>query len=233
MSLRTLGGLVLVVGYMVFIGVPGLVIGMFDPRRRLILGITRLWGRLILWVCGVKVAVSGLENLPSGPALYAANHASALDIAIVFGRLPVDFRIIYKKSLNWAPIVGGFLAGARHVAIDRQNAFNARRSLEAAAQRVRGGLSVLVFPEGTRSRDGAVQPFKRGSFVLAQETGVPIVPVSIVGVRAVAPGGILSARPGRVDVHIHPPVPSVGRSTDELAREVREIVVKRCEAPAS
>jgi 1-acyl-sn-glycerol-3-phosphate acyltransferase len=191
------------------------------------------WGRALLRLLGVGVCVSGLEHAPAGPAVYAANHASALDILVVFGHLPVDFRIVYKKSLSPVPLLGWAIWLGGHVPVDRGNPFRARRSLEAAARRIRGGTSVVVFPEGTRSPDGAVRRFKRGSFSLALHAGVPVVPVSLVGVKAVVPHGLSSVRPGLVRVVVHPVVPVEGRSPDEaeaLAEEVRRVVARGCAA---
>ncbi len=185
------------------------------------------WSRLLLRLLRVRVVVSGLEHVPAGPAVYAANHASALDIFVVFGHLPVDFRIVYKKSLSLIPLVGWAIFIGGHVPIDRRNSVRARRSIAAAARRIRAGTSVVMFPEGTRSPDGTVRLFKRGSFALAIDTGVPVVPVSLIGVKAVVPHGLTSIRPGTVGVALHAPVPTAGRAPGEaeaLAEEVRQIV---------
>lgn len=188
------------------------------------------WGRTLLWVWGVEVKVSG--QAPAGPAVYAANHASALDIPLVFAHLPVDFRVVHKRSLYLLPIFGQYLYLGGHIAIDRANPFRARRSLSLAAARIRNGTSVLVFPEGTRNRDAAgVQPFKRGSFVLALEAGVPVVPVSLAGVRQIVPRGLLHIRPGLVLLTLHEPVVTAGLTVDEaaaLAERVRAVVVAGC-----
>jgi 1-acyl-sn-glycerol-3-phosphate acyltransferase len=189
------------------------------------------WSRLLLRILRVRVRVSGLEHAVAGPAVYAANHASALDILVVFGHLPVDFRIVYKGWLSVVPLLGWAIWLGGHVPIDRSHPFRARRGLDAAARRIRGGTSVVVFPEGTRSPDGAVRRFKRGSFSLALEAGVPVVPVSLVGVKAVVPRGLPSVRPGLVRVALHPVVPVEGRSADEaeaLAEEVRRVVARGC-----
>jgi 1-acyl-sn-glycerol-3-phosphate acyltransferase len=191
------------------------------------------WSRLLLRLLRVEVRVSGAEHVPAGPAVYAANHASALDILIVFGYLPVDFRIIYKRSLSLIPLLGWSIWLGGHVPIDRRNPLRARRSLAAAARCIRGGTSVAVFPEGTRSHDGSVHRFKRGSFSLALEAGAPVVPVSLAGVKAVVPRGMTSLRPGRIRVQIAPAVPVAGRAPEDveaLADEVRRIVVAGCEA---
>jgi len=208
-------------------GAATLVAGVVDRTGRTCRRLAGTWGRIVLVGLGVRVEVSGAENVPGGPAVYAANHGSALDVPILFGYLPVDFRIVHKRSLYLVPVLGWTLWLSGHVGIDRGNAFRARRSLEAAAERVRSGTSVAVFPEGTRSPDASVRPFKRGSFVLALAAGVPIVPLSLVGVKRVVPRGLLTLRPGTVRVVIHPPVPTAGRPAEDaaaLAEEVRRVV---------
>lgn len=205
-------------------------------RRLLARRLAGSWSRVILWAWGVEVQVRG--SVPAGPAVYAANHGSALDIPIVFGYLPVDFRVIHKRSLYYLPVFGQYLYLGGHIAVDRSNPFRARRSLSRAATRIRNGTSVLVFPEGTRNRrgDAAVQPFKRGSFVLAVEAGVPVVPVSLAGVKRVAPEGLLRLRPGRVVLTLHAPVPTDGLTVDEagaLGDRVQAVVAAACGADAA
>ncbi len=217
----------------VLFGVPAVLSGLVDrsgcwPRR-----IAGAWGRTLLRLLGVRVVVMGVENLPHGPALYAANHGSALDIPIVFGHLPVDFRIIHKRSLYVWPILGQFLYLGGHIGVDRSHPFKAKKSLEQAADRIRGGTSVTVFPEGTRSRQESLRPFKRGSFLLAIQAAVPVVPVSLGGVASLVPRGLLSVLPGTVTLTLHPPVSTAGRSAEEatlLADEIRAIVSAACRA---
>jgi 1-acyl-sn-glycerol-3-phosphate acyltransferase len=192
------------------------------------------WGRALLRLLQVAVEVSGGENAPAGPAVYAANHASTLDIPLVFGYLPADFRIVFKRSVGFIPVLGWAIRLGGHVPIDRSNPFRARRSLERAARRIGSGTSVVLFPEGTRSATGRVGRFKRGSFSLAIEAGVPVVPVSLVGVKAVVPRGIPSVRPGLVRVRLLPPVPSAERALEEVdafAAEVRAMVARGCGQP--
>ncbi|MET0556510.1 MAG: lysophospholipid acyltransferase family protein [Vicinamibacteria bacterium] len=195
-----------------------------------------MWGRALLRLWGVEVLVEGVP--PQGPAVYAANHGSALDIPIVFGYLPVDFRVIHKRSLHYLPILGQYLYLGGHIAVDRGNPFRARRSLSRAALRIRAGTSVLVFPEGTRNRrgDGAVQPFKRGSFVLAVEAGVPVVPVSLSGVKRIAPDGMLRMRPGRVVLTLHAAMSTEGLAFDDAGAfgdRVQAVVAAACRADAA
>lgn len=224
MRLRVFFGFLVVVFWMFGVGSVGLLIGVWEPRRRLLLWITRGWARIVLLCAGVKVQVEGAQHVPAGPAVYAANHVSALDIPLLFACLPADFRIIHKDSLYWAPVIGQYLYFGGHVGVDRKNAFRAKQSLKRAAQRIREGMSVAVFPEGTRSPDGRLQDFKRGTFVLALDAGVPVVPVSLIGVKALVPEGLVRARPGRVILRLHAPVPTSGRSAEAVAEEVREII---------
>jgi 1-acyl-sn-glycerol-3-phosphate acyltransferase len=229
--LRVLLSVPVAVACTVALGLPSIAVGLVDHGGRFARRAAGAWGRILLVTWGVRVVVSGRENVPAGPAVYAANHGSALDIPILFGHLPVDFRIIHKRSLHYIPVLGAYLWFGGHIGIDRESAFDARRSLERAADRIRHGTSVAVFPEGTRSPDGSVRTFKRGSFVLASNAGVPVVPVSLAGVKRVVPRGLLRLQPGTVRLTIHPAVPTAGRDPGDaaaLAEEVRAVVARAC-----
>jgi 1-acyl-sn-glycerol-3-phosphate acyltransferase len=163
--------------------------------------VSRVWAGAILSVAGVKPILELGAVLPDGPVVFVSNHRSALDIPILFAALPRPFRIVYKSSLLYVPLLGLYLAAARHVSIHRSRAFKARRSLAAAATRIRNGVSVALFPEGTRSGEAPMGSFKRGSFKLAVEAEAPVVPVSLIGLdRIVGRGWIV---PGEVRVKIH------------------------------
>jgi 1-acyl-sn-glycerol-3-phosphate acyltransferase len=212
-------------------GCVALLAGLLDRTGRLCRRIARAWARVLLLVLGVRVEVSGCLNVPTGPAVYAANHGSALDIPILFGYLPVEFRIIHKRSLYLIPVLGWYLYLGGHIGIDRGKAFRARRILVAAARRIAGGTSVAVFPEGTRAADDRIRVFKRGSFLLAIQAAVPVVPVSLVGVKSLIPSGVLTLRPGRVVVRLHPALSTSGRGAEDaeaLAEAVRRIVARGC-----
>lgn len=214
-------------------GLASCLAGILDRTGELARRLVGAWSRTLLFLWGVRVRVEGTAHLPPGPAVYAANHQSALDIPILFGHLPVDFRVLHKRSLYLVPLVGWYLWLGGHIGVDRGRAFKARRSLARAAARIRTGTSLAVFPEGTRSPDETVRAFKRGSFVLALHAGVPVVPVSLIGVKRVVPRGLTRVRPGSVTVLIHPPVATRERSVDEagtLADEVRQLVVGGCTA---
>ena len=213
------------------LGIPAVLAGVLDRRGDLSWRLARRWARVVLWAWGVRVVVAG--ETPRGPVIYAVNHGSVLDIPVVFAHLPGSFRIVHKRSLYLIPLIGLYLYCAGHIGIDRGKAFRARKSLDRAARRIAGGTSVAVFPEGTRSGDGSVRPFKKGSFVLAIQAGVPVVPVSLAGVKRVAPRGLLRLHPGELAMTLHPPVPTSGRCVEEagaLAEQVREIVARGCAA---
>jgi len=229
--LRVLLSLPVAVACTLALGLPSIAVGLLDPGGRFARRAAGVWGRLLLVTWGVRVVIAGRENVPAGPAVYAANHGSVLDIPILFGYLPVDFRIIHKRSLYSIPVVGAYLYLGGHIGIDRGSAFAARRSLSRAAERIRRGTSVAVFPEGTRSRDASVRAFKRGTFVLALSAGVPVVPVSLRGVKRLVPRGLWSLEPGTVWLTIHPPVPTTGRDARDaavLADQVRRVVADAC-----
>jgi 1-acyl-sn-glycerol-3-phosphate acyltransferase len=231
LPLRALVAIPLIALSTLVFGVVANLAGHVDRRGALSRAVGRAWARSILAFVGVRVEVRGAEHVPAGPAVFAANHGSALDIPILLARLPADFRMIHKQSLSFVPVLGWSLRFAGHVAIDRRHPFSARRTLETAVLRLREGASLAVFPEGTRSPDSHVRPFKRGSFVLAIEAGVPVVPVSLDGVKSVVPRGISTLRSGVVRMTIHAPIETntqtVGRAS-ALAEEVRRIVASEC-----
>jgi 1-acyl-sn-glycerol-3-phosphate acyltransferase len=156
-----------------------------------------------------------------------ANHQSYMDIPAVFGYLPVQFRIIAKESLFNVPFMGWHLTRAGNIPINRSNRREAMRSIRSAAERIRQGTSVVVFPEGTRSHDGVLREFKAGSFKLAATAGVPIVPITIVGTCRVLERDSLIFNAGDVEVYIGEQVPTEGASgqrLDELMRRVHDVM---------
>lgn len=193
--------------------------------------VTRLWARFILRAAGVRATTELMAPLPEGPVVFVSNHVSSLDIPILFEALPRSFRIVYKSSLLYVPLMGQCLAATRHIAIDRSRAFSARRSLAAAARRIRNGVSVALFPEGTRSGGEPMGAFKRGSFKLAVEAGVPVVPVSLIGLRVVT--GKARITPGEIRVRIHTalPVEEGPDAVEVLAARAEGIIRGEVEQP--
>ncbi len=174
----------------------------------------RLWARSILLVGRVKVFVRGLEHIdPRVPYVYMANHQSMFDILVLLGYLPIQFRWLAKRELFQIPVFGYSMARVGYISIDRSNRKAAHKSLQRAAEKIAQGVSVVIFPEGSRSADGQVQPFKMGGFHLAMRSRRPIIPVVIYGTFQVMPKGRLRIRPGRIIVHIHRPVDTASHNS--------------------
>ena len=206
----------------------GLVARLVDKSGDLVLDLARGWSRWVTSFAGVKIVVENRANLaPEQPYVFMANHASSLDIWAVFVAIPRRIRLIAKKQLARIPLFGWAMWAGRFIFIDRQNGVAARRSIEVAGQRIHDGVSVLIFPEGTRTRDGTLGPFKKGGFHLAIKAGVPIVPVALRGTRELMPAGSLLLRSGTMTVIIGEPIATQGLSDDErvtLSDRVRSAV---------
>lgn len=179
----------------------------FNRNEKLYHRIGRFWSRLLLRICGVRVELHGAEHCAHGASvIYAANHASMLDIPVVIASVPDDIRLVYKKELEKIPVFGWGLRYGSYIGIDRGRGTEARKSLEEAVEKIRRGASVLLFVEGTRTSDGKLQPFKRGAFNLAARSGVPVIPLTINGTYALVPKHSLRIRPGTVHLHFDPPI---------------------------
>lgn len=168
-------------------------LSLMDPSGRLYMTIARFWARSFLWLYGTRVTVHGLENIrPGQNYVYLANHSSYVDVPLVIARIPDQIRIILKQSLTNIPIWGWALKTGPFITIDRSNAANATKSLQVAIQKIQAGASILLFPEGTRTYDGALQPFKRGAFRLAYDSKTPMLPIAIRGTYNILPrkGGL-------------------------------------------
>jgi 1-acyl-sn-glycerol-3-phosphate acyltransferase len=212
--------------YTIVLGTVSLLSTLFDRSGNFGHRCARAWSWLILKTSGVRVRISGLDRLdPSRSYVFAANHQSIYDIPILFASLPFQLRIIAKASLGSVPFLGWHLQRAGHVLVDRANpgAGVVKRMARLAAR----GQSLIVFPEGTRSVDGSVARFKAGSFVIAVQAGLPIVPISLTGSRHVMVKGRLTVRPGDVTLTVHEPVETSGVARErarDLADTVRDVV---------
>jgi len=195
----------------------------------------RAWAWLVLRTTGVRLTVRGVERLdPSRSYVFASNHQSIYDIPIVFTSLPMQLRIVAKDSLGRFPFLGWHLRRTGHLLVDRRNP--GAGVLKKMARLISGGRSLIVFPEGTRSGDGTLGRFKGGIFLLAIDSGLPVVPVSIARSRHVMLKGRLMTCPGHVTITIHEPLPTAGIAREEaraFAERVREIVRRDVDEPPS
>jgi 1-acyl-sn-glycerol-3-phosphate acyltransferase len=216
-------------------GAASLAGSLFDSGGHWQHGCARVWSWLILKTSRVRLEIHGLELIEPGKAvIFCANHPSAMDIPILFVSLPRQFRFAAKRSLFHIPFLGWHLRRSGHIPIDRGHPRKAIRSLDQAAERIRAGTPVLLFPEGSRSRDGRMGEFKSGSFYLAIQSGAPVIPVTLNGSRAVLKPDSLHIRPGTVEVFIHPPVPTANltlHDVDKLSDEVRKTILSCFETP--
>ena len=230
---RTVFFLIPAIGvYTIVLGTLSLTSSLFEKSGYFAHWCARTWSRLILKTTGVTVDVAGLERLERGRTyVFVANHQSIYDIPILFWSLPYQLRIIAKASLGNFPFLGWHLRRTGHMLVDRSRPDRAK-IFGWASRLTSNGLSLIVFPEGTRSRDGRVARFKGGSFYLALEAGLPVVPISVIGSRHVMLKGRLATYPGHVRLVIHEPIDTAGLAgTDAKAfgERVRRIIAPDAE----
>jgi len=215
--------------YTIALGTVSLVSTLFDRSGDFGHRCARAWSRLILRTSGVRVTVDGLERLdPARSYVFAANHQSLYDIPIVFASLPFQLRIIAKESLGKIPFMGWHLLRAGHVLVDRSNP--GAGVVKRMARLVDQGHSLIVFPEGTRSVDGVVGRFKGGSFVIALQSSLPVVPITIRGSGQVMTKGRLTVCPGGVSLTVHEPIETASIPRDavrDFADRVRATVASQ------
>jgi 1-acyl-sn-glycerol-3-phosphate acyltransferase len=213
--------------YTVVLGTLSIGASLFESRGYFAHWCARTWSWLILATTGVRVQVRGLDRLQRGETyVFVANHQSIYDIPVLFWSLPYQLRIIAKESLGNFPFLGWHLRRTGHMLVDRRKP-DPRQIFGWASRLTSRGLSLIVFPEGTRSHDGRVGRFKGGSFHLALEAGLPIVPLSVVGSRHVMLKGRLATYPGHVTLVIHEPIDTTGMSVAQaktFAERVRQII---------
>ena len=190
--------------------------------------VARIWASIVLAAAGVRVKIRILQELSKdSPVIFVCNHASLMDIPILYKALPVEFRFIVKKELFKIPLLGFAMKTAGYIPIDRSHGRAALRSMKEAARRIKEGASILVFPEGARTLDGRLHEFKEGGFMLAVKSGCPVVPVAIKGSYGILKKGSFIASPGEVEVIVGIPIEisgSSGMDRKEITRLAHEQV---------
>jgi len=218
--------------YTVFWGVPAMLVAPFSGEA--IVWIGRTWQSWIFRSCGVRVIAEGLEHIErTQPYVFMSNHQSVLDIGALVLTLPVSWRFVAKRELTWVPFFGWALGLSDQIVIDRSDRTKSVRSLKRAAERVRGGLNVIVFPEGTRSPTGRMRELKSGGFHLAIEAQVPILPVTVSGSFHLIPKRSLKVHGGTIKVVYGAPIPTRGLGLEErhaLKDGVREAIERGYDA---
>jgi 1-acyl-sn-glycerol-3-phosphate acyltransferase len=214
-------------GFLAFITFP------FDRKGKVVHRYARLWGKVALWANRVRVSVEGIDDLKrEGPYIFMSNHQGSYDIFALLGHLPFQFKWLAKKELFSIPFFGWTMAAAGYIRIDREGNRETVEAMNKAAEKIRNGISVVIFPEGSRSPNGTIQPFKKGGFTLAIKSKVPIVPMAISGSRDIMPKERLTASSGKIRMRIDHPIETAHFSMKDrngLMESVRERITRNFE----
>ena len=204
-----------------------IVVSLLRIERRSSYIIAKCWARLFCALTWVRVEVHGRENIAKGHSyIFVANHQGAYDIFAIYGYLGHNFRWMMKKALERIPFVGVACRLAGHIYVDSSSPKAIKQTMDTAEKRLAGGLSVVVFPEGTRSADGRLKNFKRGAYILADHFNLPVVPVTIDGAYRVMPRNARLPRPGRIVLTIHPAITAgaEGHDVPALIKQSRDAI---------
>jgi len=227
--------LLLIIIHTIIISILVLISSIIDRSQYLYFKLAKVFSGGVLFLGGVKLKITGLENIERDKAyIFVSNHSSQFDIPTLQHAIPLKTSIVYKKELNKIPLFGWQMMLGPYIAVDRKKAESASKSIETAKIFMsEKGRSILLFAEGTRSKNGEVQPFKRGAFYLASRAGFPIIPVSISGAQRILPKGKFKIKSGTIQVHFDRPIYTGDITTrkDELdlMEKVREIVIQNLE----
>ena len=207
-----------------------IIFGIFGPYSKFIYYVAKFWTNSILFAGGVKLRIEGLENIKKSKSyLFIGNHQSYFDVLAVFSAIPLTVRFMAKKELFKIPVFGWALHTSGTIRIDRSNRIRAIKSMNNALARIRNGVSVVVFPEGTRSEEGKIRSFKKGGFVLAIKGGITIVPISISGSRFILRKHKNRIFPGEIKIVIADPIDTKDysyREREKLSEHVRNIIIQ-------
>jgi len=212
-----------------------IVVSLFDKRGASAHCIGRFWASLHLKVSGVKVVIKGLEHLANPPYVFMCNHQSALDIYTLLACLPLSFKWIAKRQLFKIPFIGWAMTRTGYISIDREKPREALKAMEEAARKIRAGMNIIIFPEGTRSFDGNLLTFKKGGFTLALRAMVPIVPIGVYGTSQLQPkGSFIPKKKGVIYINIGEPIILEGldrsaktKVMDDVRERIEELMACR------
>jgi len=215
------------------IGLPAIVLGLLVPgqsrKGKIFRWVTKSYSRVLLLVFGVTVETRGVSRVdPGAPYVFMSNHVSHIDSLALAVSIPHPLHWVFKKELSKIPVFGWVLLSLGQIMVDRRNAMQSKTALANAAAALAGNNSVLIYAEGTRSKDGKLQPLKKGGFYIALQSGLPIVPVRVSGSHEIVPSGSLRVRPGHVVVELFDPIPTAGTTEDdipELMARVRDALL--------
>jgi len=222
--------LLFLVPFTLFCSLCAVAAGLLDGSGRSGHACARFWSRWCLCVAGIRLVVTELELVPAEvPVIYMGNHQGNFDIHALSIAIPRLFSWVAKEELFRVPVFGSAMRRAGYIPLDRSDGRKALKSMRLAAERIAAGASVVIFPEGTRTLDGSLLPFKRGAFLLAAKSGVPIVPFTINGSREINPRNRIELHPGTIRVSFAAPIQTAGVPEDLLMARVREAIAARLE----
>jgi 1-acyl-sn-glycerol-3-phosphate acyltransferase len=233
--MRRLRGLLLadpcVILATIFFGTISLIVSLFDRTGMAQIRVARAWAKTLLAVIGVQVKVEGLEGiLPTASYVFISNHLSFMDTPVVLANIPVQFRFLAKRGLFQIPFLGQHLRQAGHIPVPRGDPRAAVKTMQLAAETIqRKNISLLIFPEGGRSRDGELRSFKEGGAYIAIRAGVPVVPIAISGTRELLPWGSGVVLSGNVILRILNPIETTDLSLKDramLTEHVRSLIAQ-------
>lgn len=211
-------------------GITVIILYPFGPYNFLTNKIAQIWAKSLVLAAGAKIELYGMDHIDLNKSyVFTGNHQSHIDVVAVFSILPLTVRYIAKKELFKFPVFGWAMSAAGIIKVDRSNREKAIKSIEKAGQTIKNGVSVILFPEGTRSSDGEIHAFKKGAFVLASKSKVPVIPISISGTRNILKKHSLSLKPGKVKIVFSKPIESTNYNMDDrekFANDVRKVIIE-------
>ncbi len=212
--------------FTVILGIISIPVSLFGEKTRILHNFARFWSELIMKTILSPTTVTGRDKIDiSKPMVYAANHASALDIPVLYVNLPFQFRIVFKKELLVYPIVGWHLKRSGQICINQQNPAGSIGSIRSAVKSLKAGMPLVIFPEGGRSRDGEIMPFLPGAFFMAIKAQVDVVPLALVGTYELLPMDTYHIKPRRLEMRVGKPISTSGltlRDMDSLSAKVQK-----------